>query len=592
MKNQTKSSKSKSNKSSKSRRPQYVGHSRHFTKFTDEDKEELKSLSNDPSWYTGNSNIAFAASNLPFNFPAGYKFNVWETKETLLTLGKDEGGVEWYHLHGGTERSVPGVLQLITAPAFGEYVNAASPLNIASQALYAFVRHANSGSRNYDAPDLTTYIIAMSQVYSYINFLMRAYGLITNYSAINKYWGMKMAEVMHLDYSDITGRMADFNYYINLLISKASAFAVPANITYFQRMAFMYQNVYIESGDIKDQMYMYYPGGFYFYTIDDTHDEAYLKYHAFVPFSSPDKLFTLQDMVDYGNAMIQPLLDTEDIGIASGDILKAYGSNIIKLMPCPMDYRTPILYDTVVLEQMQNATIVYGWSYSDLYQNPTKAYLMWDNAFKVDVTNLGQSEDNLRLSILADLNTLMSSRILTTRATAPTADNVIENTRLMVIYKDVTSTIVGDGNTQKHGVITGKAVSGSEVVTEMRLYNMYDPIAEEYYGSPTVKMYGMNSYLVHRATESEFYDFFGLSETYKAPFNYAPLRYLFHFSDTTTGGYKLLKYFGISGNLDTVTVVDVAELGRIHESAWMNLIAVQPIALVNSVTNKSNKGKY
>lgn len=552
-----------------------------------EERGDLESQSNDPSWYNGNSSIAFPAANLPFNFPAGYRYNAWETKETLLTLGHDEGGTEWYHLKDGTTRSVPGVIQLVTAPAFGENLEASAPLNIASQALYAYVRHANSGSRNYDAPDLTTYIIAMSQVYSYINFLMRAYGLITNYSAINKYWGMKMADVMHFDYNDITGRMADFNFYINLLISKASAFAVPANITYFQRMAFMYQNVYIESPDIKDQMYMYYPGGFYFYTIDDTRDEAYLKYHAFVPFEDPDRKFTLQDMIEYGNNMLQPLLESEDIGIASGDILRAYGSNIIKLMPCPMDYRTPILYDTVVLEQMQNATIVYGWTYSDLYQDPTKAFLDWDTSFKVDVTDLGQSQDNLRLEILADLNTLMSSRILSTRNVNPDANTVMENTRLMVIYKDVTSTIVGEGNQKKHGVITGKAVSGSEVVTEVRIYNLFDPAASEYYGSPTVKLYGMNSYLVHRATEDEFYDFFGLSEAYRSPFNYAPLRYLFHFSDTTSGGYKILQYFGTSGNLDTSTVVDVSELSRIHESAWMNLIAVTPIASVNSVTNSN-----
>lgn len=94
-------------------------------------KKDLKSKTNDPSWYAADATLMRDAASIPFSWSVG----------TTLDIGVDENYV------------VPGICAIDTVPSFGYSTDTTSPLNIAARSMYSFIRHANSGSANYDAPD-------------------------------------------------------------------------------------------------------------------------------------------------------------------------------------------------------------------------------------------------------------------------------------------------------------------------------------------------------------------------------------------------------------------------------------------------------
>lgn len=503
-----------------------------------------RKFSNDPSWYTSNAAIAQAAANMPFNIPAGSDFQILgDTADDALSDDMNKSS------------ATAGALVYDIAPAFGQYADVASPLNIASQALYSYVRHANSGSRNYDAPDLMTYVLAMTQVYSYINWMQRVYGAMTRYSTENRYFGEQLINAMHVNYHDLLGQMANFAFYINMLITKAAAFAVPESISLFKRQAFLYRDIFIESTSIKDQLYLYNPIGFYMYNPEITpdHPTATLDFHTL---TADDHYMTLSDIIAYGNNLIQPLLDSEDIGIASGDILKAYGNNILHMVTFDQSYSIAPIYDSTILEQFKNATILgAAWVYPSLKQDASKRWLVFNPEIASSI-NASHPANMLRLEHAA----LAGQKVLTTTQ-MPSSDVVMENTRLTLTTYD---TIVTDTE------VRSKVICGSEVVVRVRLLGrFFNDSAHKYgYGLRGIWNYAWVATLSTMAANEE--TLCRLSQ-----FQYAPAFLMIRYDSGTNKG----KFLGLHYNVDNFTLLDTDEMKRIHEAAWVNMIAVPQIGL-------------
>lgn len=284
---------------------------------------DLKSTTNDPSWYAVDSSLLRDAASIPFSRAVG----------TQVPL--DFNSAAFWDEGTKVEYSVPGVMTLEIIPTYGSIEDKNSPINVAATATYSFIRYANSGHANYDSVDLMLYLCAMSQVYSYINYLQRIYGLATLYSQRNRYMPRTLLYATGVDPDDVINNLANFRYGINVLINQAASLSVPANMPIFARQAFLYQNVYSEGQTVKDQMYMFTPEGFLFF-----HESA-----------DPDGAGSLElnhlghtrrkcsELLEYGQRMLQPILQSEDMNIMSGDILKAYSANsLIKLTSVPEDY--------------------------------------------------------------------------------------------------------------------------------------------------------------------------------------------------------------------------------------------------------------
>lgn len=374
-----------------------------------------KTGSNDPSWYATDPSLLRDAASIPYSWAVGTAIDLHNPllKTTNQTF------------------SVPGLCTLYTAPSVGASDSPSSPINIAANATYAFIRHANAGHANYDSPDLTLYIMAMSQVYSYIVFLQRVYGEATLYAQRNRYLPDALLEAQSVNGDNIRQNLANFRYGINVLINKAASFAVPANMTIFQRHAFLYANIYSEGVSAKDQLYQIAPHGFWKFTLDKD-GAGMLKY---TPFKlEGGTLHTYSSLLNYGDSLLKPLIASEDMNIMSGDILKAYGdSNILKMTPLGTEYPIAPIYNQAVLEQIKNATIVgemyQEWQYSsfDIKQSTNKGYLVHQpKVFR-------EMGSDYKYTISANaIQTLLEDKIITTQVADVPPEVTMENTRFVI----------------------------------------------------------------------------------------------------------------------------------------------------------------
>lgn len=506
-------------------------------KYKKENKGHTSRGGNDPSWYASNPALLRDSASIPFSWAIGSPIN----------LDMPNMAVAW---------SIPGIMTLDIIPQFGNGVDPNSPLNLASTSVYSFVRHANSGHSNYDAPDLMLYIAAMTQIYSYINWMQRVYGCATLYAQGNRYLPRALVESQGVDYDDIYNNLANFRYGVNALITKAASLAVPATMPIFKRHAFLYQNVYIEGPSVKDQLYMLNPDGFYMFGFDVDHAGmlTYVPISSFLTESSATKL-TSKLMLEYGNSMLDALVLNEDINIMSGDILKAYAGNIIKLTPLPEIYPLTPVFNAAVLEQFKNATVFMSENVGglDIKQNSTKAFLesrpMWTTNSAITTKYPTLTVDRQKLL----MNYYKGRRILSSIAPEPNQDVVIEDTRLMAAFDP-------NGATES----TSYILCGSEIVVNMRYWiYMYNEKNEGHlYNS---RLY--SSQLVAPETVgARISDLARLKH-----FKYCPAICALVASDS---GYAIDIYY----DADNFALIDYQTLYKMHETAILSMLNVASVA--------------
>lgn len=375
---------------------------------------DAKTATNDPKWYGMDPALLRDSASIPFSWSVG-------TPIDLHNPALDS-------IPGGQAYAIPGICKITLVPSLGRTKSASDPVNVAAFQIYSFVRHLNSGHSNYDAPDLMIYLTAMSQVYSYINYLQRVYGTVSLYAQKNRYLPNHLLTAMGVDPESVRSSLASFRYSINVLINKAASLCVPAVMPLFARYASMYQNIYIEGGTMKDQLYFYNPDGFWFYNLNA--DQSGMLEYKMLPVSGAG--MTVDDMIDYGNNMLARLVQSEDMNIMSGDIRKAYGDGaLIKLTPLPEFYPIVPIPDAAVLLQMKNATIVRGIKVEELnvIQDPSHAHLVFNPKANSSVRSQNyQTKADAYL-----LQGYLEDRVLTLDSPEPTPEEIMETTRLMVV---------------------------------------------------------------------------------------------------------------------------------------------------------------
>lgn len=311
------------------------------------DSSDRISAYNDASWYSLNPQMLQDSASYSYNAAIGSPFRVDRI------FGDDVAKA------GATVSAVPGILSIELFPSPGVSSDKQSPINIAAQNIYSYVRYQNSGAANYDAPDLMMYLLAMDSVYMMWNFMKRAYGMISQYSQFNRYMPAAYCAASHLDYDDLVANLADFRAYINQTAAKISAFCVPAVMSYFVRHSWLFANIYKDSDTLKAQQYIFVPGIYYQFAEVASTSGTMLQAMPFTmnqPTTNPHKF---ADLVNVMNGMINALQYSEDAGIMSGDILKAYGeSKLFRLSKVEPDFTVTPVYNEEVLTQIHNLTQV------------------------------------------------------------------------------------------------------------------------------------------------------------------------------------------------------------------------------------------
>lgn len=328
---------------------------------------------NDPMWYAKNEAMLRDAASYSYNNPVGTTIPYLISKGTSNSTGS---------------LVIPSLFSFVIVPSIGISKDAASPANLAANNIYSYVRYMNSGSKNYDQPDLMLYLLAMDSLYSCWNWMKRIYGYAFNYSQYDRTVPRSFAAADGVDLQDLYDNLAEFRLFLNRTAAQITSFCVPAVMPYFIRHSWMYSNIYRDSNNNKAQYYTFNPAGFYKY------EEVATKFGgslSFIPLEgfNADSVngLTFKDLVNYMSNMLNSVAYSEDIGVMSGDILKAYGNDkLFKLTPVESDYRVEPVYNEEVLNQMHNSTIVpvpftAPNKVLDVTQDPNTGFLIWNPSF-------------------------------------------------------------------------------------------------------------------------------------------------------------------------------------------------------------------
>nr|AVD54026.1 capsid [Macaque picobirnavirus 2] len=382
---------------------------------------------NDVSWYAKDAQLLKDSASFPFSVPAGAAVHL-NRNSTYLT---------------GLDYAVPGIMAFKMKPCIGKAEKPNDAINIAARNIYTFVRHQNSGHTNYEAADLMMYLIAMGEIYSFHSWCVRAYGIARLYQQTNKYLPTALLEAMGFDPS-VALDLPRFRNLINLTRRKFAATAVPNSMPYINRKIWLYSGIYADAPGPKAQMYLFKPAGFYMYKFGE------LGKLVWTPMAKGAKL-TLANLEGIAGKLIDPIMSDEDMGIMSGDILKAFGdSGIYKVAEMPEDYEIMPTYSTEVLSQIHNMTI---WTDEDeVDTNPA-----WDITQNAEIGGGYLTTTNNIVAVKSKFGTVdapygtalpsygfAGERLIDLHSEHPTPDEVMVATRCTTaaqsIKSEVTST--------------------------------------------------------------------------------------------------------------------------------------------------------
>ena len=317
---------------------------------------------NDPSWYALNPQLVKDTASLSFHTPVGQQVQLPYLAQNLLADAEDPNTYA---------TSIPGIMRLPFAFAVGPVSKADSLTSrqsvgsVAARNLYAFVRHANSGSSNYDSTDLLLYIIAVAEAYSMLQWGIRSYSLSFAASAANWYVNKTLLAASGADPETWMGNPAQARATINLFIQKLSALNVPANLPLFKRWLFLNGKVFQDSPTKRSQLYVFSPAFYHYYDAANgtlVPADFVMNYSAASSTTkATNQNVTLAQYISDMNHIINALVTDEDIGIISGDILKAYGDKgVFKIVSIPEDPNPEIGYSPEILAQINSATVAGG----------------------------------------------------------------------------------------------------------------------------------------------------------------------------------------------------------------------------------------
>lgn len=531
-------------------------------RFDDERETRTSSKTNDVSWYAQNEALLRDAASIPFSQSVGTRFSLNLTSDPTATQGISQPTLV-----------VPGLMSLDIAPVLSGIDSAAAPVNIASTALYSFVRHANSGHSNYEAPDLMMYCIAMGNIYSYINWLMRIYGEANLYSHANRYLPRALVQADHAQFDDVINNLANFRYGINALIHKAASLACPANMTYFQRLAFLFSGIYSEGESIKSQLYMYTPYGFYQYAETTSETGGELAFHSLWSFANiADQItpLTVAQLLDIGTQLLDPILSSEDMNIMSGDILKAFGSEgVLKLAPLGEQYLIVPVTDLTVLEQFQNANIL-GVQYSgstNVFAAGIKQTQVASTATSY-LTTLARLTftDSVAAHTGADLmqtrfTEIFGSHVLNTILTQPGPGDVIERTRMQFTGQVLTQ------DKQLHL----QPICATEIAVRCSMY-----IATP---AGSYQEYRLNQVSMIPSSGTSTASFLLLLQQHCQAENFKFHPMLYYYMDTTpTADTSNFVFMFTALDFDNYAVISATNLDRMNEAAMLSLFNVPSVA--------------
>lgn len=529
-------------------------------------KGNYDSTDNDASWYMRYPELARDASKMPFTIPLGKYPDISQNAGTSNVTFNNEAF------------AVPGIMSIEWFPTIGQSDDSNSPVNMVSREVYSFVRHANSGHSNYDAPDMMMYILAMDSLYSFYSAMTRVYGVMMLYSGMNRYMPKSLVQAMGFDFDNISQNLAQFRWLINQVAYKLTAMYVPSGMSYFERHIWLNSGVYLDAQSYKAQTYVFKQSAYYKYSAS-----AATGYAARLLYTEVPGELTVAKCQEFVNGLLDPILADEDMNIISGDMLRAFGSdNLFTVSPISEDYVVVPAYSPEVLSQIQNLTILgkpdktrntNSGVGADIVQR-IKTDTFTPGIYQVlTFISDGQSSTTGYKDTLNAWSCVTLDKMITMKSDNPSSEEIMVATRLSNICDTFGIEEYTLSNSKyKRSLYSSKQLS-TEVVSAVKMYTAT--------AKNTIMVRSLAPFVLYGEENRAFpsncgVDLIKLSEL--SAFDWHPQIYLLHSKDTTGA----VEYDGSLIETNNFTVIDLNDLCRLHETALISEFYIPDVRKLSS----------
>lgn len=487
------------------------------------------------NWYNRNPQALAGAANISTVFPTGSVYP-W--------LNLDKNGVA----------CMPAVMSIGLATTLG--TSADVPLNQASQGNYSFVVHANSRNKLYDAPDLTINYLASANIFAALAKGIRAYGSMLMFTAENLQMPEALIRAQGFNYQDLLNNYYRMRNDLNIRIARARDVWVPKDIPLIERWFWLNTNIYMDSQSVKDQFYVLNVTTFYkFSEISSTSGGELVLTDKVSVTDWEGGDVTWSKYLSMVDDMLDVFMGSQDRGIMSGDVLKAYGGeNLYRLDEVPEGYTVIPTYDPEVLTQIMNATYVPNLVMSRITQNNSGTTPVLETKFSLRSIAIPSYPYTYPAIALpppyACLNFKMSA--------PPTQDQIVEATRLTSIGS---RRILADGKTDQYLYVP--KTSGTEFMRSATVwYTRWDGTEKKLKISSETKTANDNA--IRRIL---------------FPFDWRPLDYALVYKeagDDTTATKVVKPYYieDITGEMEWIVPLDNGTLDRLNVVCLYSLLGV------------------
>jgi hypothetical protein len=444
---------------------------------------------------------------------------------------------------GFNEDVSPTVMSFDVINSYGTSNNAADALNICARAVDAFVRHANSGSKNYESADLMSVLLGMDQVYALMHFVRKVIRLGATYAQNNRTIPDVIIASYGIDAEELRNHHADYVANYNILVDAMNRqFAIPKNLKVFLRRNLIMGEVYVDSVSNKAQLYDFFPAGVYKWN-GTLGGGSSLLWDASDPIFDRDTVKPLSAWIKFINNLVIEYMRNQDISIICGDIFKAYGDgNCMQLAKMDFNETQTFSMDETVLAQIENATIMRNntrWSLEigDIIQS--------NNLLNVDYYYVSRAPEAPIGRAMREA--MMQERLLNSHVENPDWKFNLEATRLSIGFEEVPD------DTSKL-----RLICGTEIITKSRIYTQ----ASYSSGTATFDLIEAGTEAIARST------IVGL--LWESQFDWHPIKYTFiRENGNENAAYRM----PIFGDIKQYAFISNGNLKGVHDYAMLSLFA-------------------
>nr|AVX53603.1 putative capsid [Marmot picobirnavirus] len=493
------------------------------------DADTRVSRGNPVTYYTKYDKFVTDAANLPFAKPVGTSTAVAGYAQLANAEAPTALNATYY---------TPGVMGIYFVPTIGVSKDFSSPINRSSIRFYTYLRSNQKASAAYDHQDVTMMEVALDSCYMFHGLMTKIYAILNQFTPVNEYYSRATVAACGADFEDIRANVQDFRSYINTFAYSLGQYALPRDITLFDRHRWMVEGQYTDGESTKAQTYMFIPCGFWKYdnTVETGSQCTWVDYigNAAMPSSH-----TFEQLKALGDSLLNAVSGEEDFALISGDIYNFYGGDTYTLPYIDENYAVLPTYDRTVLSQIENLVITpLDMTKLLISQNPAV------NAGAIIFTPELKMERTLGVNMRCEMNFHWDS---------PTSEDVIEASRLM--------TIIAPGE-------TGPFIQacGTEIVTRVKAFtrNMdtgafqaSDIRAQVYYQDATQALTASMVAVKELLTISQF--------------NWAPqLQYWISTGSSTRRDL----FLGTTWDIDNFDAVPADYMSNIHTGCLLSLFKV------------------